>query len=227
MQYSRIVSLIGKNKFNILKNKKIIIVGIGGVGGYVFETLIRSGINNIDIIDPDKIDITNLNRQLIANLNNIDKYKADEAKIRALSINPNVNINVYKIFLDKNNIERILNNKYDYIIDACDTIDTKLEIIKYSQKNNIKLISCLGTAKKIDPLKLKITELSKTSYDPIAKILRKKVKELKITEKIIVVSSEEKPLECKSLGSLMIVPASAGILCASYIINDILKGISE
>jgi len=125
------------------------------------------------------------------------------------------------MFLNKNNISDL--GKYDYIIDACDSVDTKLELIKYSFYNNIKLISCMGTAKKIDPTKLSITTLDKTIYDPLARKLRKKVKEERINKKIYVVSSSEKVIESESLGTFMMVPATAGILCAKFVIDDIIK----
>lgn len=222
--FERIINLIGKDNFNKIQNKKILIVGCGGVGGYALETLVRSGINYIDIIDFDKIDISNLNRQIITNKSNINKLKVEEAKKRALLINSNMNINIYPIFLDENNINDILLNNYDYIIDACDSVDTKLELIKQSINKNFKLISCMGTAKKIDPTKLYITTLDKTNYDPLAKVMRKKVKDLKINlKKIKVVSSTEQPINCKSLGSFMMVPATAGILCAKYVIEDIIN----
>lgn len=222
--FERIINLIGNDSFEKIKNTKVLIVGCGGVGGYALETLVRSGINNIDIIDFDRIDITNLNRQIITTQSNINKLKVEEAKSRCLSINSNLNISTYTIFLDKNNINSILSNNYDYIIDACDSVDTKLELIKQSINNNFKLISCMGTAKKIDPTKLSITTLDKTNYDPLAKVMRKKVKDLKINlKKINVVSSTEQPIECKFLGSLMMVPATAGILCAKYVIEDIIN----
>lgn len=222
--FERIINLIGEDNFNKIQNKKILIVGCGGVGGYALETLVRSGINYIDIIDFDKIDISNLNRQIITNNSNINKLKVEEGKKRALLINSNMNINIYPIFLDKNNINDILSNNYDYIIDACDSVDTKLELIKQSINKNFKLISCMGTAKKIDPTKLCITTLDKTNYDPLAKVMRKKVKDLKINlKKIKVVSSTEQPINCKSLGSFMMVPATAGILCAKYVIEDIIN----
>ncbi len=222
--FERIINLIGKEKFNKLQKKKVLIVGCGGVGGYALETLIRSGILNVDIIDFDKIDITNLNRQIITSQNNVDNLKVEEAKKRAISINPNININIHAMFLDKDNINDILSNNYDYIIDACDSIDTKIELLKLSIEKRIKLISCMGTAKKIDPTKLSITTLDKTNYDPLAKVMRKKVKDLKInSKKIKVVSSIEVPIECESLGSFMMVPATAGILCAKYVIEDIIN----
>lgn len=223
MQFDRIINLIDENKFNKLKNTKVLLVGCGGVGGYSLETLVRSGVEKIDIIDFDKIDITNLNRQIITNISNINLLKVEEAKKRALSINENIKINIYPIFLDKDNIKEILNNKYDYIIDACDSVSTKIELIINKEKYNYKLISCMGTAKKLDPTKLSITTLDKTSYDPLAKVIRKKLKELKYNKKVYVISSTEEPIKCDNLGSLMMVPATAGILCATYIINDVIK----
>jgi len=222
--FERNINLIGEKKFNEFKTKKVLIVGIGGVGGYALETLVRSGFINIDIVDFDKIDITNLNRQIITNQSNVSEIKTIEAKKRATNINPDININTHEIFLDKNNIKDILSNNFDYIIDACDSIETKVELIKYSIENDIKIISSMGTAKKLDPTKLIITSLDKTNYDPLAKVMRKKIKELKINlKKVKVVSSTEIPIKCDTLGSFMMVPASAGILCAKYIIDDILN----
>lgn len=221
--FDRIIALIGKEKFELLEKKKILLVGCGGVGGYTLETLVRSGINNIDIIDFDNIELSNLNRQIISIQKNINNSKVEEAKKRSVSINPKININIFKTFLNKENINELLNNNYDYIIDACDSVDTKVELIKFSVKNKIKIISCMGTAKKMDPTKLRITTLDKTKYDPLAKIMRKKIKDLDIKEKITVVSTEEEPIKCDKLGSFMMVPATAGILCAKYIIEDIIN----
>lgn len=225
--FERVISLIGNEKFKKLESIKVLIVGCGGVGGYALETLVRSGITNIDIIDFDIIDITNLNRQIITNKENIGIKKVLAAKNRVLSINPNININTYEIFLDKDNIDDILKNNYDYIIDACDNVDTKIELIKRSVKNNYKLISSMGTAKKMDPTKLSITTLDKTNYDKLAKVIRKKVKDLKINKKINVVSSTEEVIKCDILGSFMMVPATAGILCAKYVIDDVINNVYE
>lgn len=225
--FERVISLIGNEKFKKLESIKVLIVGCGGVGGYALETLVRSGITNIDIIDFDVIDITNLNRQIITNQENIGIKKVLAAKNRALSINPNININTHEIFLDKDNIDNILKNNYDYIIDACDNVDTKIELIKRSVNNNYKLISSMGTAKKMDPTKLSITTLDKTNYDKLAKVIRKKVKDLKINKKINVVSSTEEVIKCEILGSFMMVPATAGILCAKYVIDDVINNVYE
>ena len=221
--FDRVISLIGNDKFVNLQNTKVLIVGCGGVGGYAFETLVRSGIGNIDLIDFDDIDVSNLNRQVITNQSNIGLSKVEEAKKRALLINPNLNINTYKIFLDDSNIDLVLNNNYDYIIDACDSVNTKIELMKKSVTGEFKLISSMGTAKKMNPTKLSIITLDKTNYDPLAKVLRKKIKDLKINKKMYVVSSDEAAIKCDVLGSFMMVPASAGILCAKFVIDDVLK----
>ena len=221
--FDRVISLIGNDKFVNLQNTKVLIVGCGGVGGYAFETLVRSGIGNIDLIDFDDIDVSNLNRQVITSQSNIGLSKVEEAKKRALLINPNLNINTYKMFLDDSNIDKILNNNYDYIIDACDSVNTKIELMKKSVTGKFKLISSMGTAKKMNPTKLSITTLDKTNYDPLAKVLRKKINDLKINKKMYVVSSDEAAIKCDILGSFMMVPASAGILCAKFVIDDVLK----
>lgn len=222
MNLNRLELLIGKDNLEKIKKLKILIVGLGGVGGYTFETLVRSGIENITIVDFDKVDETNLNRQILTNSNNIGKYKTEVALERALLINKNVNINKLNIFLNKDNIDELNINQYDYIVDACDSLDTKELLMNYSYKYKIKLISSMGTAKKMDATKLEITTLNKTSYDALAKLLRKRI-DKKIQNKIIVVSSTEKPKDIKSLGSNSYVPAMSGILMTNYIINDALK----
>lgn len=221
--FERINTLIGQDNLDKIKNTQVLVVGIGGVGGYAVESLIRSGVENIILIDHDNIDITNLNRQIISLNSNIGMPKVTIMNERIKDINPNCNITTHKIFLDETNINQLNNYKIDYIIDACDSTNTKKLLIDYSIEKDIKLISCMGTANKLDPTKLQITDLTKTSYDPLAKILRKYLKEKKINKKIIVVSSTEEPIKTSSLSSMIFVPASAGILCANYIIKDILK----
>lgn len=221
--FERTITLIGENNFNKIQTKTVLIVGIGGVGGFATEALIRSGIQNIILIDHDKIDVTNLNRQIISTSKNINEYKVDQFKKRILEINPNCNVETIKIFLSKENEEILNKYKIDYIVDACDSIEAKKLLINYSLKKNIKLISSMGTANKLNPQKLEITDIRKTSYDPLAKILRKYVQELKTNKKIMVVSSTEAPIKNKNLSTLIFVPATAGLLCANYIINDIIK----
>ncbi|MBQ8219352.1 MAG: ThiF family adenylyltransferase [Bacilli bacterium] len=221
--FDRVISLIGEDNYLKIKNTCILVVGLGGVGGYAVESLIRSGIENIILIDYDKIDISNLNRQIITNINNIDKLKTDITKERLLTINPNCNIITHNIFLDNNTINILDNYQIDYIIDACDTVNTKKLLIDYSIDNDIKLISSMGTANKIDPTKLEIIDIRKTSYDPLAKILRKYVCDKKTNKKVMVVSSKEMPLKKQELSSLIFVPATAGLLCSNYIIKDIIN----
>lgn len=206
-----------------LKNKTILVIGLGGVGGHAFESLIRSGIENIIVIDNDKIDITNLNRQTLAHQNTIGQYKTDIAKKLAYNINPNANIKTYQIFLDKNNIDEVFSNKIDFVIDAIDTIKTKKLIIKTCLKEKTPFISVMGTGNKMHPELLEISDIRKTEYDPIAKIIRKMVKEEKIKEKIPVIYSKEKPIIKGKVGSSAFVPPTAGLIAASYVVNKILE----
>lgn len=223
MEFNRLELLIG-DKINILKEKTVLLIGIGGVGGYAFEALVRSGIGKIIIVDSDIIDITNLNRQIISLQSNIGLDKVEVAKKRAHDINPNCEVIAKKIHLTKDNTIDLFDTKIDYIVDACDTMEVKKELIRISINKDIKLISSMGTGNKLDPSKIEIIDLRKTSYDPIAKILRKMLKDEHINKKIMVVCSKEESIKTgsKTIGSISFVPATAGLLCASYVINDIL-----
>ena len=221
--FDRAISLIGKNNLDKIVNTTVLIVGLGGVGGYALEGLCRSGIGNLILIDFDKVDESNLNRQIITNKDNIGKLKVDVAKERILSINDKANAICHDIFLEKDNIDILDKYKIDYIVDACDSVDTKKLLIDYAIDKDIKIISSMGTANKVDPSKLEIIDIRKTSYDPLAKKLRKYVIDKKINKKIMVVSSTEEPIRRDMLASLVFVPATAGILCANYIIRDIIK----
>lgn len=223
-EFTRLKLLIG-DKFNNIKTKSILVIGLGGVGGYAVESLVRSGIENIIIVDNDTIDITNINRQIISNTVNIGNFKTDEWKKRIHLINPNCKVNIINQFIDKNNIDLLFENKIDYIVDACDTVETKFLIIKECMKRNIKLISSMGTGNKVDSSKLKIMDIRKTSYDKLAKKLRKILKDNGINKKVMVVCSDEKGYTKvdKVIPSNSYVPATAGLLCTNYIINDILK----
>lgn len=221
--FERCIKLYGIEKFKEIQSKKICLIGVGGVGSYALEALVRNGFTNITVIDFDKIDITNLNRQLITNSTNIGNSKVIEAILRAKLINPDILIDGIETTLKPYNIDEYLKLNFDYIIDACDDINVKFSLIEKKSTYKYKLISSMGTAKKIDPTKLKITTLDKTNYDPLARILRKKVKDAKIKDKLYVISSDEEPVNIKELASSNLVPSVAGILCVSYIINDILK----
>ena len=221
--FERLIGLIGEEKLKEIERKKVLLIGVGGVGSYALEAIIRNGFYDITIVDFDIIDLSNLNRQLITDSTNIGKYKVDEAKKRALLINPNIKIQTINEKLNKENLRNLLNQNFDYIIDACDTLDVKFALMENSIHYSYKLISSMGTAKKIDPTKLEITTLDKTNNDPIARLLRNKVRKAHINKKIYVVSSTEVPKQINMLGTANLVPSVAGLLCVSFIFNDIIK----
>lgn len=223
--FSRTISLIGEEKFNKIKNKTIVVLGLGGVGSYALEALARSGVNHLVIIDADKIDVSNLNRQLMTNIHNVGKYKTDVLEERIKNINPSCKIDQIKEFITPENLDLIFDFNPDFIIDAIDTLKTKKALIKECLMRKIKFISSTGMGNKLDATKVTITDLSKTSYDKIAKELRIFVKKEKIKGKIPVVFSDEKPIETNDvIASIVFVPATAGLLCANYVINEIVKG---
>lgn len=224
--FERIRIIIGDDLEKI-KNKRILIIGLGGVGGYTLETLIRSGIQNITIVDGDTIDITNLNRQIISLNDNINSPKVDAWEERIREINKDCNVTKIFKFITKDNLESLFTCKYDYVIDTCDTVPTKVELIKYCLDNNIKVISSMGMGNRLDATKIKLTTLDKTNYDPLAKKLRVLFKQEKINMKVPVVCSEESPIKSDKIGSMAHVVAEAGILITNYIINDILGDKNE
>lgn len=222
----RLVWLL-EDKLNMIKNKTILIIGLGGVGSYALETLARTYFKKIIIVDNDKIDISNLNRQLMTNVDNIGLYKTDVWFDRIKKINPDCDVIKITEFITKDNLSLVFNYKVDYVIDACDTLETKKEIIKYCLKNKIKFISSMGMANRIDASKIKISYLDKTCYDPLAKKLRNLIKKENIKGKIPVVYSEEQPIKIDKLGSISYVVGTAGLLCTNYVINDILKEVNN
>ena len=221
--YNRIELLIGNN-IEKIKSKTVLIIGLGGVGGYALEAIIRCGIGKVIIVDNNVVDITNLNRQILSLASNIGRKKVDVAKERIKSINNEIEVITIDDFITKENIEILFKEDIDYVIDACDTIETKKQLIRECLVRKIKIISSMGTGNKLDPTKFEIVDIRKTSYDPIAKIIRKMVKEEHIKEKIMVVCSSENPIkiDTNKIGSIAYVPASAGLLCASFVINDII-----
>lgn len=223
-QYARILKLIDENTLQEIQKKKIVIVGIGGVGGFALETLARFGIKNIAIIDNDSVDITNLNRQIISNQDNLGQNKVEVALKRMESINPNNNFKAYSIFLNADNLNEYIPKDTDYILDCCDTVTTKMCLIKYAKDNNIPIICAMGTGNRLDPTRLTITDIYATNNDPLAKIMRKLCKNNCI-KKLDVVTSMELPIKThdRTPGSTPFVPSVAGIYMASFIVNKWLK----
>ena len=220
--FERLITLIGEDDVNKLKKANVLIVGLGGVGGYALETLVRSGIYNLTIVDGDIVELSNLNRQIISKRDVIGRPKALVAQARTLEINPDVNLKVINQFIREDNFSLLNIDSFDYVIDACDDLNLKILLIKNADK--YKLISSMGTANEMDMTRFKITTIDKTSYDPLAKIIRKKIKEEKIRTKFKVVSSDEKVMKNGTkLGTIAYMPAVSGLLCASYVINDIIN----
>ena len=185
--------------------------------------MVRSGVGTIIVVDSDKVELTNINRQILATNKTVNKYKVDIAEERKNDINNNTTIIKIKEFITKDNIDLLFTSKIDFVIDAIDTVKTKEEIIKTCLNKKIKFISVMGTGGKLDASKLEITDLSKTSYDKLAKKIRSDFKKEKIHGKIKVVSSTESPKTSKPIGSNAFVPAAAGILAANYAINTLIK----
>lgn len=232
--FTRTEMLIGKESIKKLKNSCIVIFGIGGVGSFSVEALARAGVESLVLIDSDNIDITNINRQIHANINTIGKSKVEVMKDRILSINPNCNVTIYKEFLAKENIEKFIPRNVDYVIDAIDTITSKIHLAKWCNDNNVKLISSMGTGNKLDPTQFKISDIYKTKVCPLARVMRRELKNIGVSS-LKVLYSEEKPIDCKltkeeleKLGkrhipaSISFVPSCAGLIIAGEVIKDII-----
>ena len=223
MEFEREELLIG-DKINILKDKTILVLGLGGVGGYVVESLTRCGIGNLILVDYDKVDITNINRQIIATYPNIGRLKTECFKERIKTINKNCNVILINEFYGKDNKDSLFNNKIDYVIDCCDSLESKSILIEECFKRNIPIISSMGTGNKFHPELFTISKLKKTEYDPLAKKLRFLLKDKKELLDVDVLYSKEKPTEYKGkIGSISYVPSIAGLLLTSYVINKFLE----
>lgn len=227
--FDRLEKLIGKSNIKRLNSKLVAVIGVGGVGGYVVETLVRNGIENIIIVDSDTIDITNKNRQIIALDSCLNMKKVDVFEKRIKDINPKCNVIKIDKFLNEETKKELFKYNIDYLVDSCDTITTKIMLIRECLNRNIKFISSMGTGNKFDPTKLKITTLNKTSYDPIAKVIRHEINRLEIKDKITVLSSTESPVKTgiRTPASYSVVPNTAGILIADYIIKDIINSVNR
>lgn len=228
----RTEKLIGKEGIEKLYKSKVVIFGVGGVGSFVTEAIVRSGIGNIVLVDKDEVDITNLNRQILATKSSIGKAKVEVMKDRILDINPECNVTIHKVFVDENNIEEIIDKDTDYVVDAIDTITSKIALAVWCKENEIKLISSMGTGNKLDPTKFKVSDIYKTSVCPLAKVMRRELKRRGVTQ-LKVVYSEELPINIsdeykeigvrkQSPGSISFVPSSAGLIIGGEVIKDII-----
>lgn len=245
-QFSRTQLLIGEAAINKLKESKIAVFGIGGVGGYVCEALVRSGVGSFDLIDDDKVCLTNINRQIIATSKTVGKYKADVMKERMKEINPDVEVTVHKCFFLPENAENFPFEKYDYVVDAVDTITAKLEIIMQAKMKHVPVISCMGAGNKLDASAFRVSDIYKTKMCPLAKVMRKELKKRGV-KNLKVVYSEEKPtrpledmsISCRNHcicppgakhkcterrdipGSVAFVPSVAGLIIAGEVVKDL------
>lgn len=232
-QFERESLILGEEKIESLHNKTVAIFGIGGVGGYVCEALARSGIGRFILVDNDEINETNINRQIIALHSTIGKSKVDVMKERIIDINPDAVVEISKTFYLPEKSDEFKFDKYDYVVDAIDTVTAKLDLIVKCNKLNVPIISSMGTGNKLDPSKLVITDITKTKIDPLAKVMRKELKNRNIKH-LKVVYSEEIPIKpLKDIsegtgrrsipGSSAFVPPSAGLLIASEVVKDLIK----
>ena len=223
MEFEREELLIG-DKINILKDKTILVLGLGGVGGYVTESLSRCGIGNLILVDYDKVDITNINRQIIATYSNIGRLKTECFKERIADINKECNVKILNVFYGEENRDSLFNDHIDYVIDCCDSLESKKILIEECFKRNIPIISSMGTGNKFHPELFSITKLKKTEYDPLAKKLRFLLKDKKELLDVDVLYSKEQPMEFKGkIGSISYVPSVAGLLLTSYVINKFIE----
>lgn len=226
MNNERSALLLGNEALEILKNKTVLVVGIGGVGSFCVEALARTGIGHLILVDKDKVESSNINRQLLATTETIDQVKVIVMKKRIQTLNPECRVDTYDCFYDCSMDEKIFSQKIDFVIDCIDSIKSKQDLAMACIQKDIPFLSSMGTARRLDPSKLEIMELEKTSYDPIAKRMRNWKRKNKIRNKIWVVCSTEppRPVEAgKPLPSMIFVPASAGLLLASECVKKLIN----
>ncbi len=221
-QFSRTELLIGKDGIKRLRNSKVAIFGIGGVGSFVVEALARAGVGNFVLIDSDKVSKSNLNRQLIATIKTIDKYKVDVAKERILEINPDAKVEIFKEFFMPESSHEMIDESIDYIVDAIDTVTAKIELVVTANKMNIKIISAMGTGNKLDPTRFEVTDIYKTEMCPLAKVMRKELKNRDIKHLKVVYSKEEPIINRQTPGSVSFVPSVCGLIIAGEVIKDLI-----
>lgn len=226
MNNERSALLLGNEALEILKNKTVLVVGIGGVGSFCVEALARTGIGHLILVDKDKVESSNINRQLLATIETINQVKVIVMKKRIQTLNPECKVDMYDCFYDCSMDEKIFSQRIDFVIDCIDSIKSKQDLAMACIQRDIPFLSSMGTARRLDPSKLEIMELEKTSYDPIAKRMRNWKRKNKIRNKIWVVCSTEppRPVEAgKPLPSMIFVPASAGLLLASECVKKLIN----
>ena len=237
-QFSRTELLLGKEAMERLAECRVAVFGIGGVGGYVCEALARSGVGAFDLIDDDKVCLSNINRQIIATGKTVGQYKVDVMKERILDINPEAEVNTYKCFFLPENSSDFPFDKYDYVVDAIDTVTAKIELVMQCQKSGVTIMSSMGAGNKLDPTQFRVADIYKTQMDPLAKVMRRELKKRGI-KKLKVVYSEEEPIQPKATnheetdghsasrraipGSTAFVPSVAGLIIAGEVIKDLTR----
>jgi tRNA A37 threonylcarbamoyladenosine dehydratase len=224
--------LLQEEAMDKLASSRIIIFGVGGVGGYCCEALARSSVGAIDIVDNDTVSITNINRQIIATTSTIGQYKVDIMKKRVLDINPDININAFKTFYTPDNSSEFDFSKYDYVIDAIDTVKSKIELIIKAKEKNVPIISAMGAGNKLNPLKFEVADIYKTSVCPLARVIRTELKKRGIKDLKVVYSKEQpiKPLKTTEdsikrqiPGSIATLPSIMGLIIANEVIKDLIS----
>ena len=223
-QFERTELLLGKEAVEKLKSKRVAVFGVGGVGGYVCEALARSGVGELDIIDNDTVALSNINRQIIALHSTLGMYKVDVAERRLLDINPDIKVNKYKCFFLPETAGEFDFSKYDYVVDAIDTVTGKLGLIECAERAGVKIISSMGAGNKLDPTGFEVSDIFKTSVDPLARVMRKELRARGI-KKLKVVYSREEPVKTgqgSTPGSTAFVPSVAGLIIAGEVISELI-----
>ncbi len=227
-QFTRTELLLGQEAMDRLRHSHVAVFGIGGVGGYAAEALARAGIGRLDLIDHDKVSITNINRQIIASFDTIGKDKADVMKDRIMSVNPNAAVSVFKCFYLPENADAFDLGKYSYVVDAVDTVTAKIELAVRAKEAGVPVISCMGTGNKLNPFRFEIADIYSTSVCPLAKVMRRELRKRNIP-RLKVLYSKEEPIknylseQGRAVpGSISFVPSAAGLMIASEVVRDII-----
>ena len=222
-RFSRTEALLGEQAMEKLKKARVAVFGIGGVGGHVVEALVRSGVGAVDIVDSDKVCLSNLNRQIIATESSIGKYKVDVMKERILDINPEAVVNVHKCFYLPETKEEFDFSQYSYVVDAVDTVTAKIQLVMEAEEAGVPIISSMGAGNKLDPTAFQVADIYKTSVCPLAKVMRRELKKRGI-KKLKVVYSREQPVVKNAVpASVAFVPSVVGLIIAGEVIKDLVK----